>query len=45
MGVGTDQDVLQLVVTTLDVVHHHVLGNVFAVLQFVHLVVRVRVQS
>lgn len=41
----TDQDVLDLVVPTLDVVHHHVLGDVFAILQLVHLVVGVCVQN
>lgn len=39
----THQDVLDLIVPTLDVVEHHVLCNVLAVLQLVHLVVRVRV--
>lgn len=39
----THQDVLDLVVPTLDVVEHHVLRDVLAVLQLVHLVVRVRV--
>lgn len=40
----TDQDVLYLVLATLDVVKHHVLEDVLAVLQLVHLVVRVRVE-
>lgn len=42
--VFTDQDVLYLVLATLDVVKHHVLEDVLAVLQLVHLVVRVRVE-
>lgn len=39
----THQDVLDLVVPALDVVEHHVLRDVLAVLQLVHLVVCVRV--
>lgn len=42
---GTDQNILNLIIPTLDVIENHVLGDVFPVLQLVHLVVSVRVQS
>lgn len=42
---NTDQDILNLVIPTFDVVQHHVLCNVFPILQLVHLVVSVRVQN
>lgn len=43
MLVRTDQDILNLIIPTFDVVEHHVLSDVFPVLQLVHLVVCVRV--
>lgn len=39
----TDQDILNLIIPAFDVVEHHVLSNVFPILQLVHLVVSVRV--
>lgn len=41
---ATNQNVLDLILATLDVVHHHVLEDVLPVLQLVHLVVGVGVQ-
>lgn len=41
---ATNQNVLDLILATLDMVHHHVLEDVLPVLQLVHLVVGVGVQ-
>lgn len=40
----TNQNVLDLILATLDVVHDHVLEDVLPVLQLVHLVIGVGVQ-
>lgn len=42
--VSIHQDVLDFVITALDVVHHHVLSNVFTVLHPIHLIVSVCVE-
>lgn len=42
---STDQNILNLIIPTFDVVEHHVLSDVFPILQLVHLVVSVRVQN
>lgn len=42
---SADQDILNLIIPTFDMVKHHVLSYVFPILQLVHLVISVRVQN
>lgn len=38
------QNFLNFILVTLHVVEHHILGNIFPVLQFVHLIIRICVE-
>lgn len=42
---GTYKDVLNLIISTFDVVQHHILGDVFPVLQLIHFVICVCVED
>lgn len=42
---STDQDILNLIIPTFDMIQHHVLSNLLPILELVHLVVSVCVQN